>query len=75
MQIELTVPVPPARKGREVGSGKYPFHSLPIGGSFVVPLSEATRAGWAVRVWKFRHPGWDYRTRRLEGEFRVWRIG
>lgn len=76
MQIDTHIP-PPTREERYQGRGRqriYPFAALPVGGSFAVTRERAAAAGNAAKTWKQRHPGWDYRTLKSAGEFRVWRI-
>lgn len=65
------------------GSGrnpKYPFGTMGIGHSFLVPISMRENARIAAARWKERHPGWDYTAKREVDEkssldhYRIWRI-
>lgn len=67
------IPLPADRLGTG-RPGKYPFAALDVGHSFSAPAGEASRIGDAAKVWKRRHPGWDYMTRKSGGEIRLWRV-
>lgn len=60
-----------------VGKGRrpsYPFASMKIGSSFSAPGCEATKIGSAAKIWKRRHPGWNYVTQKTGDTFRIWRV-
>lgn len=40
----------------------FPFATMPVGGSFVVPRAIATNARGAATMWKRAHKGWSYET-------------
>lgn len=69
--IDEDRPIPEPGRGRR---GKYPFAKLNIGESFAVSLAQGENARAAAGVWKQRHPGWDYCTRKSAAEYRIWRI-
>ena len=71
MEIEKTIPIPRAHATR----GKYPFHQMEIGDSFVVPVDRRIAASVACDWYKRKH-GMKFVTRKTEdGKFvRVWRI-
>jgi hypothetical protein len=70
--IEQGIPAP---EGPRFPTPTWPFGVLSVGESFFVPSDLAERAITAVGMWKHRHRGWDYRTKRLEGGVRIWRTG
>ena len=74
MMIDTHIPIPHSRRAGAGRAAKYPFAEMPVGGSFAVPPADAAKAATAARIWKSRHPGWDYRTRKTAEEMRVWRI-
>jgi hypothetical protein len=72
--IETNVP-PPAFHANSPGRrAVYPFAALQVGDSFLATGEHARRAGGAAKIWKRRHPGWDYTTRVEKGGTRVWRM-
>jgi hypothetical protein len=72
VKIERGIPRPPEK--RRVAKSKYQFGKMMVDDSFALPRSEADRVGYAARVYKNRHPGWDYQTLRTETEIRLWRV-
>lgn len=74
MRVDTHIPIPDDKMTGHGRKPKYPFAEMPVGGSFGVDPSMAAKVATAVRIWKSRHPGWDYRTRKTAEEFRVWRI-
>lgn len=73
VKIDRDVPIPERRHG---GSRPpiYPFGSMAVGDSFALPGEVAGKLGSAAQKWRGRHPGWDYRTAKKDGEVRLWRI-
>jgi len=73
VQIDRDIPIPERRRG---GSRPaiYPFGDMSVGDSFSLPGEGASRLGSAAQKWRERHPGWDYRTAKKDGEVRLWRI-
>jgi hypothetical protein len=74
MRVDTHIPIPEDTLTGRGRAPKYPFADMPIGGSFGVAPTMAAKVATAARIWKSRHTGWDYRTRKTEKEFRVWRI-
>jgi hypothetical protein len=70
IQIEWGVPIP--TEGRR-GGAVYPFPDMRVGASFTLPKTEADKLGGAAKVWKRRHPGWNYTTRISGDVIRIWR--
>ena len=67
--------IPPPGKisiGQRREGPKYPFQSMPVGGSFFVPLQDP-RPRMAASQFKRRNPGWDYVTKKEAGGYRLWR--
>lgn len=52
----------------------FPFATMEVGGSFVVPRAIATNARGAATLWKRQHPGWDYATRGVSDGLQIVRI-
>lgn len=71
MEIEKNIPIPRPNAER----GKYPFHKMEIGDSFVVPIDSRGAVVAAGNCYKKKH-GMRFTTRRTEcGQFvRIWRI-
>ncbi len=60
----------PEVKGRRT----FPFSSMSVDESFLVPLDWAQRARNAAAHFKRTHPGWDYVTKYEVDGLRLWRI-
>jgi|ETNmetMinimDraft_26_1059896.scaffolds.fasta_scaffold296315_1 hypothetical protein len=77
--IEKNVPMP-AKRLNGGRNGKYPWHELEIGESFVIPKKEITlgqlHRGWRPQPPKnLRETGYRVSTRNLpEQGIRVWRV-
>ena len=69
VEIEKGIPLPPIRRR---GPG-YPFKSLSVGESFVVPDAPASRISANMSYWA-RKLGTKYTIRKIEEGYRVWRI-
>ncbi len=76
MKIDLDIPVPEhVMAGRPAGRGaKYPFATMPVGASVLVPKADGARICSAAKQWKARHPGWDYRSQTTDDGTRLWRV-
>lgn len=72
-EVLSDVPPPPKRFAGD-DFRRYPFDTLGVGQSFVVPSEQGDLVRSAAKMWKRRHPGWDYTTRSRDGTTRVWRI-
>jgi hypothetical protein len=55
---------------------RYPFAEMAVGEYFQAPAIEAASIGSAAKIWKRRHPGWNYLTQTDSPNdvFRIWRI-
>lgn len=75
MEIRTDIPIPADRPfARPPGrSAVYPFAELPVGGSFGVEVALADKASVAARMWRARHPGWNFVGRMMADEYRIWR--
>ena len=73
IMYEVDVSIPPPVNHRS-GRAVYPFKTMPVGASILVPKGMAEKARIAAAVHKSRHPGWDYATRSVDGGIRIWRI-
>lgn len=70
-EIEKNVPVPPRRGTRR---GKYPWHDIGIGDSFVIP-NKSTKQALALTGWPRKALGHKYTVRSDgNGGTRIWRI-
>jgi hypothetical protein len=68
-EVESGHAVPP-----ETERQTYPFASMTVGQSFLVPHDNARRCLQAVRAYRFRHPGWEFVYRKTDEGMRVWRV-
>lgn len=66
--VDFSVPVPTTDR-----PSRYPLGRLEIGQSFLLSKEDDKRGRVAACQYKFRHPGWNYRTRQEAGGTRVWR--
>jgi hypothetical protein len=73
MEIERGVPIPKQRNHGDLTSGLLTL--MEIGNSILI-AKENTKTGYQlVRVYKTRHPGWNYVSRLYgDGSRRVWRV-
>ena len=53
---------------------RYPFATMPIGSSFLVPREDRKKITSAAAAHKFRNREWDYMTRITDDGVRVWRV-
>lgn len=68
MNIDHGVAIPINTRARV-----YPFPTMKLGDSFVVPKSERKRATVAASAYKSQHDGWNYTVRTVGEETRIWR--
>jgi len=73
VQIDHDIPIPDQRRGG-ARPAVYPFGGMVVGDSFAMRGDIANRIRSAAQKWRERHPGWDYRTAKKDGEVRLWRI-
>ena len=71
-ELEDDVPLPPDAVPAQYR--KYPFLTMKIGQSFVVPREHADKLTKAAAAWKRRHAGWNYAIRRDPKGVRLWRV-
>lgn len=70
-KVERDVPFPSNLEGRS----NYPFRSMNVGDSFVVPASFAGKIRAAASYFSLRNPEFQFTCRKTrDGEFRVWRV-
>ncbi len=73
--IEKGVPAPRTVRVAQTGRpSKYEFGRLAVGDSFLVGHAEAARVYAALRKWKQRTPGFDYRSAVEGSGVRMWRV-
>lgn len=64
-QIEKNVPLEPYKH-------IYPFGEMNIGESFIA--TESRKARTALSMYCRRHPGREFKTRKVDGGIRIWRV-
>lgn len=80
MKIESGIPIPPRRSGYARGSNKpkYPWQSMRVGDSFLVPgeasVQQQIAVGSAASKRAATYPGEKYVVRAVIGGVRVWRV-
>lgn len=67
------IPVPAEPTDGPGRRPSYPFAVMRVGSSFGASGDEAAKIGSAAKIWKRRHPGWNYVTRKEGDAFRIWR--
>jgi hypothetical protein len=68
--IEKGVPIPTGTRA----SARYPFATMEIGDSILVPGTSKQLARSHALNFKKTNPGWDYKTRTTNEGMRIWRI-
>ena len=73
--LEDNVPLPPITRHTAAGMSRYPFETMEVGQSFLVPHeSGASAAVLAVQYAKQRGRAWRFATRVTNEGLRVWRL-
>ena len=73
-QVKHDVALPTLTESARGRRPTYPLAQLGVGDSFAAPPTEHVKIGSAAKIWKRRHPGWDYKTLKSDHEFRLWRV-
>lgn len=70
IKIDKNIPLPKTR----VPANAYPFDTLKVGESFLIPGKIAYNVASYASVAKKRFPGKDFTCRTVAGGARIWRI-
>lgn len=74
VDLDKHIPAPIIDRQPHTGRpSKYPFSRMEIGDSFWMEGGAGSRAFDALRQWKRRNPGFDYRSQVEGSGIRMWR--
>lgn len=68
VKIEKDIPIPTPG-----GNTAWPFATMEVGDSLLVPMAMRDKARQAVHAHRRRHPGFEFVTRTTENGLRLWR--